>query len=1755
MRAMRRDTPDENEPAVKQSVLRKSGVRTPLRDLMLQPNATSEPKLPNQACFLSSKRMLTPLLNKMPTKMAHVSEMGTPDSIWADTQPQQMLGTQGKLGSHLPFTSTITETGTENMCLPLQTLSNALLPFVVVEPSINEVASEGEPFVSDDVESIGLYSYFTRNTPKDHKRIVTQKGEFASNLTQHKSLVLPLEVPETSESHLQPKDLGKCILTGLCPDESAVVESMERQETVMTYSHLDTAAAVSLPRGEKELSIFDLENQCPNANSSTAIESAATPSVESKYKQVFQCDVSADSPLKNEHGSLDPERRRITAAETEPRQSAAILNHQVLEANEKGRVFLCEKGSKGPLPVPFKVEPILHHCYEPGSGEGLPHTPPRNSVCLCPDLPLLSSTNKLHQSSGSVGIIGTGPPGAMTGRNQDQLLGAILSVTNQEPIFQGENRDALTVGRLTCQEEVLSAYIVGCAQSLNNIQDESALEPSGRGDPECSPLNAIISERTPALKIINDNDSLPFCSGMDRRSLKFSSSMVNGGILPLHANGDLLLNSGQEEKDVPLLTGASKDDILGVEFDSSQTVMEPSGCSEQKLVQVSTVCENHRSSVRKMSCSHGRFIENAAMVPSKKQTLGPESHCPQNTLPPEVETVLQLTEWDMNASLERFISENGLEHSILSQATPYETSVSPTKSWNVASSGIKSKAETVARSIGGLCTAEGTGMLMAEENGLHSGLLPSGIGEKPSNLEPPSTPLSSQLESSRHLLSPCAVTGDSTFNLPEKSVNPDSKLTGMRQSISLSVSEQEANTSRTPVSTSALFTWLTPLDLLEKSMNISASEIFGQLEWSPVPQQEVGTNVTPISRSSAATWMTPIMIVDQSMNTSASFASLAGRRKPCTQDSGVVTDSLLWNFSRERLSTVPRQELENRLENTLTVIEVLSRQLQDWQQNRVLSSCLGPSEQREACIQTDVIHISEEQQHYYNLYVRAMGRLQCLQQSQSEEVQLSTDLRKASSILQSQRDEFDSVLACAEHFYMRGQKDLEALSQQVCQMRALFTDHMTVLKKMESKHRENLELRDEMKSRMEKALRAQEAADACLTDLEIHSSSVINQLRRDLECEKELCVTLQEVGKQQLHSQKDVIKCIESSHAFCQNMKADRDLMQAQCKESQELLNRHLNIMNRMTERIQTVLEEQTALRCDMDQAILEKQKMCNKLAESTSELHDVLIKNEQLNLERARLGAELASLMERVSELESERDGLEEMVSEKSLQLSAREESLLLLEQALEEKSARVKDLESQTWQMNDALLGHEQALSQTRKEKDALQTRVQHLEEQQAFLQGEMSKYNKRLQQMAELKAQLSAFSESIEFIEQENTVAREENAAYRLQLSEMESQLKANLATLRERSYQWELKKDEVVQLQKERDFLQEELETTKADARTMLLKMGNEITDSSFEVIEAKDKLLGLMETLKMALEGEDVGAAVLWDTHTPASNTNGAVTGFSVRSVLKSKQHIEDQPKESNSSILGNETSAFTKVQPATPKPAEQSLSSSLSELMGIIADLAYTSSRLCCVKRDAICQLKNELADQRSELQSLTLRHTSEVENLKEEIESLKMQNQHQGEALSIRQQNVKQLQAMVQQQEVTVLQLLSERKEVENLYSEISQLKRSLQLAETEAEVLRKELSSSSEASSRAWIQEKILLQQDLTKLRLLLIDTENSKSEVLQKTMRHREVLEHNLQCSEQEVKKLDNIIEKIRETLLSIPDIVTSCEVLKELVEYLG
>ncbi|NXI59676.1 SPAG5 protein, partial [Chloroceryle aenea] len=89
--------------------------------------------------------------------------------------------------------------------------------------------------------------------------------------------------------------------------------------------------------------------------------------------------------------------------------------------------------------------------------------------------------------------------------------------------------------------------------------------------------------------------------------------------------------------------------------------------------------------------------------------------------------------------------------------------------------------------------------------------------------------------------------------------------------------------------------------------------------------------------------------------------------------------------------------------------------------------------------------------------------------------------------------------------------------------------------------------------------------------------------------------------------------------------------------------------------------------------------------------------------------------------------------------------------------------------------------------------------------------------------------------------------------------------------------------------------------------------------------------------------------------------------------------------------------------------------------------------------------------------------------------------------------QNEKELQDVVKQQEEKILQLIDKSGEVTRLKEEVSQLKRSLQRAETEAKVLWEEMQKQEPQIDTAYVQERVLLRQEVDKLRLLLLEKED--------------------------------------------------------------
>ncbi|NXV59134.1 SPAG5 protein, partial [Molothrus ater] len=194
--------------------------------------------------------------------------------------------------------------------------------------------------------------------------------------------------------------------------------------------------------------------------------------------------------------------------------------------------------------------------------------------------------------------------------------------------------------------------------------------------------------------------------------------------------------------------------------------------------------------------------------------------------------------------------------------------------------------------------------------------------------------------------SPESTLGAVSWMLPlvwlEKTLNTSFLVESLRHSLPLRKLQQDASSSVTPVPTAVASTSTTPV-----------LTVITGTSTTPVPTMVTGTSITPVMTPvlsmATGTFMTPRDMWERSMNTSR--GSL-----PCAKDSAAETDSLLWHCPREQLKTLPRAELEGRLESTLIIIEALSLQLRDWQESQRPRPGMGPARQRDAFTQTDTTH-------------------------------------------------------------------------------------------------------------------------------------------------------------------------------------------------------------------------------------------------------------------------------------------------------------------------------------------------------------------------------------------------------------------------------------------------------------------------------------------------------------------------------------------------------------------------------------------------------------------------------------------------------------------------------------------------------------------------------------------------------------------------------------------------------------------------------
>ncbi|NXV00363.1 SPAG5 protein, partial [Cettia cetti] len=301
--------------------------------------------------------------------------------------------------------------------------------------------------------------------------------------------------------------------------------------------------------------------------------------------------------------------------------------------------------------------------------------------------------------------------------------------------------------------------------------------------------------------------------------------------------------------------------------------------------------------------------------------------------------------------------------------------------------------------------------------------------------------------------SPESTLGTVSWMLPlvwlEKTLNTSFLVESLRHSLLLHKPQQDASSSVTPVATAVTSTSTTPILTVVTGTSTT-----------PVPTVVTGTSTTPVPTVVTGTSVTPVPTM-RSMNTSR--GSL-----PCAKDSAAETDSLLWHCPREQLKTLPRAELEVRLESTLIIIEALSLQLRDWQDSQRLRPGLGPAKLRDALTQTDTTHPEGVREEIcWQLCLKLWRKTEAVQWQWGVEWDLQLELGSLSlpqSTWSSHSLLFQGLVDAA---FRSLQDEQGALVQEREQERTLGSQCQAVLESVPSKVQSCLEEQDAIRQRVD----------------------------------------------------------------------------------------------------------------------------------------------------------------------------------------------------------------------------------------------------------------------------------------------------------------------------------------------------------------------------------------------------------------------------------------------------------------------------------------------------------------------------------------------------------------------------------------------------------------------------------------------------------------------------------------------------------------
>ncbi|XP_069545433.1 sperm-associated antigen 5 isoform X1 [Brachyistius frenatus] len=928
----------------------------------------------------------------------------------------------------------------------------------------------------------------------------------------------------------------------------------------------------------------------------------------------------------------------------------------------------------------------------------------------------------------------------------------------------------------------------------------------------------------------------------------------------------------------------------------------------------------------------------------------------------------------------------------------------------------------------------------------------------------------------------------------------------------------------------------------------------------PASHMAPPAKTTPAESHSVCVGTSPVKMVDHSLNTSGLFER---KRDLTVVDSCTLTDPLLWNLPPGSLECFPRQELEQRLRSSMIMVEALVQQLTAARAQGCPSAGAAPSDLREKLVQTDHTELSQTTM-YRDLYLEALSRIGELEHDGSSLQTLKQcmqDMRVTMSTLSS---DTDAALSNMKELDDIVKEDHQGLVSHYGHMRSLLEKSKETQTRMEQKVKDALHQRNDMRTRMEETLTAKEAAFSAMEQLRTHCATHISALEKSVGSQQELLASLKHTYPEQVALNEAYTESLNlTSDLLSQTMDEQSSLMKELCTV-RSLLQNTAPMLLQLNEKAAAALRERDEHFSARGQAIEEREQIEEELNEAYLNLQTAREQIGDLNLQVTIMTSEMGVLRQKLTEKEEEKGQLERKVTDLSATVSSTLASYTFLEQALAAQTTKLQQSWKDIKEAKDRANESETSLGQSEQRVCDLSQALAQSEEQLGQLQRLSQSQSLQIQQLQDVCTQLSGVRETNEFLQMENELTRE-------QVAESECTLRENLQGLRERNIQCEDLKAEICQLQLKNRSLQEELEAARSRARTAQLERGEEMGQAVTEITLLHHTLRGLTNELHAALSDQKPEPQKDKETEPVYNmerrhNTSSFVDSIMVALTAEKEEDVKTSTPATQCETLFSETSAFTRIVPKNPlnpvdfEPEEEEQScvaELLADLGNTVAELGSTLKSVQQCKDSRLEELHNTICGLQAKQLSANSRHEAEVFEFQHQLSRLNNLMERGNQALQQKVQDEKTVTRLMV--ELQVAQEIHKKLETDNyeLRKDVTELRCALQQSKVESQFLREELrkAGSQSANPAHFMEEKIQLLREVERLKASLQEGEQARVKLLERAKRHQMIHQSNQQKSEKELQILNNVINKVREMLLSLPDVVKNCEQLEKLVEYIG